>query len=394
MIVSSISVTNKPPMKTPLAQAILAQLFSVTLACYNGDSQRGNTEDVDILHMISIPDDSNACIHLSDPSIPGLSPFSQEIHSPIDNEGIPFDVVGISKRQLRQRKKGVVTPAASGTNKSGTSAHEKDMQNGIHPPSSKSTAIRDGHEWETEPSDEEIDRAIEDWLERFIHEHQEPSRTSGEMKHPGIDSDTYVLLPNMVDGTVDLSAPSQDSSTHNVQQAKDVHVANASLMVLTVSAHRRKLQYSAIRWSERERRESTFPSFTTSTLGLLIAGGVCGHRHHSASGFGIWHAFGGDIKAACESKSETGPFKTISLFVYESDLLTTNELLRKGVSRNGWSLKLKVTEGIVEYKDESKTISAPIEVYAATPRHGSPNVEMPGSSGIYLPIYQAGPPSH
>ncbi|KAG6848152.1 hypothetical protein H0H93_002909 [Arthromyces matolae] len=103
---------------------------------------------------------------------------------------------------------------------------------------------------------------------------------------------------------------------------------------------------------------------------LLLAQyvGIVLEAHHSAGGFGIWHAFGGDIKAACESKSETGPFKTISLFVYESDLLTTNELLRKGVSKNGWSLKLKVTEGIniVEYKDESKTISAPIEVYAAT----------------------------
>ncbi|KAG6848003.1 hypothetical protein H0H93_004244 [Arthromyces matolae] len=180
-----------------------------------------------------------------------------------------------------------------------------------------------------------------------------------------------------------VSVTSQDLRTSTVQTS-DLHFAHGVSL---------NIQQSGSPNGHEESQLSPRSQLPPSDF-LLLAQyvGIVLEKHHSASGLGIWHAFGGDIKAACENKSETGPFKTISLFVYESDLSTTNELLRKGVSRNGWSLK--VTEGIVEYKDEAKTISAPIGVYAGTPRHGSPVVKMPGPSGIYLPIYQAEPPSH
>ncbi|KAG6814870.1 hypothetical protein H0H93_011929 [Arthromyces matolae] len=119
---------------------ILAQLFSITLACYDVDSPV--SENVDVLHMLSRPDDPNAWLPPSDSLIPSLSAPDDDDGSPYpDNEGTFFDLVGISKRQLRKR------PNMSGTNMAGTDVSASEDQ----------------------PSDEEIDRGVDYYLDSLFH---------------------------------------------------------------------------------------------------------------------------------------------------------------------------------------------------------------------------------
>ncbi|KAG6834174.1 hypothetical protein H0H93_011398, partial [Arthromyces matolae] len=87
------------------------------------------------------PDEPNAWLHPSDSLIPPPSVLDDDGSSYPDNEGTFFDVVGISKRQLRKR------PNMSGTNTAGTDVSASEDQ----------------------PSDEEIDRGVDYYLDSLFH---------------------------------------------------------------------------------------------------------------------------------------------------------------------------------------------------------------------------------
>ncbi|KAG6833716.1 hypothetical protein H0H93_012996 [Arthromyces matolae] len=127
-------------MKIRLAYFTLAQFFSGIMACYDVDSQLGNTDDVD-LHMFSVPDDPNACLRPSDPLNPPFPDIVPGLIGHPDDEGTSFDTVGISKRDVTKRRNGRTDP--------GPDVDEMDAQ----------------------PSDEEIYRQVDQFIEFNTHVH-------------------------------------------------------------------------------------------------------------------------------------------------------------------------------------------------------------------------------